>query len=578
MKHPNQKPIPEWILVVALILVAAGLYAPSLGYDFTGYDDDEYVTESPYVQRGLSVEMFTWAFTTGHAANWHPLTWISHAFDWQLAGPNPALHHATNVLLHALNAGLLFVLLKRCTGATWPSFAVAALFAIHPVNVESVAWIAERKNMLSTFFGILSLIAYGAYAKNRKRSAYVASCAALALGLMSKPMLVTWPFVMLLLDYWPLDRIKAPVLPLAPFVKDLRPLALEKVPFFLLVLASSITTYRIQSSGGAMGGVEFIPIVFRLGNAVVSYCNYVVVTFWPFGLAALYPHPLNALPVWKVLAAVIAMSTVTAAVLRFGRKERYLVTGWFFFLGTLVPVIGIVQVGSQAMADRYAYVPLLGLFIIAAWGVADIAARKKLPNRPIGAATAVVLVLLALRTGNQLPHWRNGITLWEHAVTVTENNYIAHNNLGSALLHGKGPEPERALLEFQESLKIRPTHPGALVNVGRMVLDQGKPADAAKWFEMALSVSPRHAPASYNLGVAYLQMRNVDKAFQQARLTQQITPEDPKVYNLLAIVSIEAKKTDDAVNYLETALRINPNYANAKSNLDRLLRERNSPK
>jgi tetratricopeptide (TPR) repeat protein len=565
----TSKALPAWVPALALFLVTAALYSPALRFDFVGYDDDDYVTENPYVQRGLTGEMAAWAFTTGYGSNWFPLTWISHAADWQFAGPKPGLHHATNIILHAMNSVLLFMLLKRATQAVWPSFVVGALFAVHPFNVESVAWIAERKNVLSMFFGLCSLIAFSEYTRRPKRSLYIASCLLLACGLMSKPMLVTWPFVMLLFDYWPLGRIKSPLRPLRPFLMDARKLVVEKVPFFLLATASSVTTYVVQAQGGAMGSVESIPPLYRIGNALVSYCNYVIMTIWPFGLAALYPHPFEALPLWKALAAAIALTATTWGVIAYAGKARYLVTGWFIFLGTLVPVIGVVQVGSQAMADRYAYVPIIGLFIVVVWGFAEIRSRAKFSRNPERAVGCIVIALLMLRTWDQLPHWRNGIALWQHTIAVTHDNYIAHNNLGSALRLAK--QPDRALAEFKESLRIRPSHPGALVNVGLVLLDQGKPTDAAKAFEKAIAANPRHGPANLNLAVAYFQMRDPHKALGQAQLALQVLPDDPKVYNLLGILSDILGRPDEAVNYLRKALEINPNYANAKSNLDRVL-------
>lgn len=571
VKKPERKMLPAWLPVCALFVVVAALYWPAVSFDFTNYDDDEYVTENPFIQRGFTFEMIRWSFKTGHAANWHPLTWISHAIDWQFAGANPALHHATNILLHAINAALLYILLLRSTNAKGPSFVVALLFAVHPFNVETVAWVSERKNVLSTFFGLLCFIAYVGYAKSKSKSSYVIACVTFALGLMSKPMLVTWPFVMLLLDYWPLNRIKTPLFPVPALLREMKPLVKEKVPFFALIVALSAVTYMVQTRGGAVGSVEAIPMIQRIGNALVSFCNYAIMTIWPFGNAAFYPHPFHMLPVWKALLCLAVLIAISVLIVRAGRAKRYLVTGWFYYLGTLVPVIGIVQVGSQAMADRYAYVPILGLFIIFVWGALDFAARMKIAPRALAIVAGLVIVLLTARSWNQLPHWRNSITLWERAVAVTNDNYIARNNLGSAYLRTK--QRDRALLEFTESLRIRPTHPGALVNMGRMFLDSGKAAEAAQFFEKAVSIEPRRVSANLNLAIAYFQMNQIEKALAQAKLTQQIGPEDPKVYNLLGILSNLSGRPDEAVKYLQTALQIDPNYTNAKTNLQRVLAE-----
>jgi Flp pilus assembly protein TadD len=329
-------------------------------------------------------------------------------------------------------------------------------------------------------------------------------------------------------------------------------------------------------------------MIQRVGNALVSYCNYAIMTIWPFGNAAFYPHPFNMLPVWKALLCLAVLTIISVLVVRFGKTKRYLVTGWFYYLGTLVPVIGIVQVGSQAMADRYAYVPILGLFIIGAWGALDFAARMKVAPRVLAVVAGLIIVLLTARSWDQLPHWRNSITLWERAIAVTKDNYVARNNLGSAYLslsqfttsagdRARGTKQrDRALVEFTESLRIRPTHPGALVNMGRVFLDSGKAAEAAQFFEKAVSLEPRRVSANLNLAVAYFQMQQIEKALTQAKLTLQIAPEDPKVYNLLGVLSKVSGRPDEAVKYLQTALRIDPNYTNAKTNLDRVLVERKS--
>ncbi|MCC6794097.1 MAG: tetratricopeptide repeat protein [Candidatus Hydrogenedentes bacterium] len=574
MMKPEQKSMSVLLPVCALLVIVAALYWPALSFDFTNYDDDDYVTENPFIQRGFTMEMIRWSFTTAHAANWHPLTWMSHAIDWQLSGAKPGLHHATNILFHAINAALLYTFLFRATNARGPSFVVALIFAVHPFNVETVAWVSERKNVLSTFFGLLSLVAYVGYAKHKKRSTYIIACITFALGLMSKPMLVTWPFVMLLLDYWPLSRIKTPLFPVPALLREMKPLIKEKIPFFGLIVALSVITYLVQSRGGAVGSVDAIPMIQRVGNALVSYRNYVVMTIWPFGNAAFYPHPFHTLPVWKAALCLAVLIAISMVVVRAGRTKRYLVTGWFYYLGTLVPVIGIVQVGSQAMADRYAYVPILGLFIMAAWGAMDIAARLKVSPRTLTIAAGLVILLLAARTWNQLPHWRNSIALWERAVAVTKDNYIAHNNLGSAYLRTN--QHDRALLEFTESLRIRPTHPGALVNMGRVFLDSHKAAEAAQLFEKAISLEPRRVSANLNLAIAYFQMNQIDRALTQAKLTQHIDSEDPKVYNLLGVLSNLSGRPDEAVKYLQIALQIDPNYANAKTNLQRILNEKKS--
>lgn len=559
----DQGTIPTWAVCAVLVAISVAVYARAVTFDFTGYDDNDYVTENVYVQRGLSPSLVWWAFTTGHAANWHPITWISHAIDWQIAGKSPWMHHAGNVALHAANAALLFVFFRRATGLVWPSFFVAALFALHPLNVQSVAWVAERKNVLSTFFGILSLMMYADWARDRARYKYVLSGLLLALGLMSKPMLVTWPFVMLVLDVWPLRRIISGDAKRGKTARQIAALAKEKAPFFALIIVSSAVTYLIQSKSGATGA-EPVPILFRLENAVVAYMMYLVKTVWPFGLAVFYPHPLGTTPWWLVAPALVLLTGMTVFAFRVSKARPYVPAGWLIYVGTLVPVIGIVQVGSQAMADRYAYVPLIGIFVLAAYWLADTKYA-----RAAGIVGAVVLVGLAARTWDELSHWRNGVALWEHAVAVTPKNAIAHNNLGGA--YRKAKQPEAALAQFQEALRVNPNHAGALVNLGTLLLERGQRQQAATVLEQAVAVSPNHGSARVNLALAYLYTNQLDKAFEQAVMARELRPYDPNVLNILGIISETSGRRRDAIEYLEEALRLDPANRNARANLDRIL-------
>ncbi|NIQ87873.1 MAG: hypothetical protein GWN93_01765, partial [Deltaproteobacteria bacterium] len=397
------------------------------------------------VHKGLTRESFIWAFTTTDEANWHPLTWLSHMVDCQLYGLNPAGHHLTNVLLHSASTVLLFLILLGMTGSRWRSALVAALFALHPLHVESVAWVAERKDVLSTLFWMLTLWAYLAYTKRPERKRYLLIIVAFTLGLMAKPMLVTLPFVLLLLDYWPLKRIElgqsASGLPAAnqpstiaekPGAQAFR-LLLEKTPLFVLTAASSVVTFVVQKSEGAVGALEVYPLKIRVANALVSYVSYIIKMIWPQNLAVFYPHPGQSLPMWQAVAAGILLVLISIAVIRAGRRQPYLPVGWLWYLGTLVPVIGLVQVGAQAMADRYTYVPLIGLFIMAAWGVPEL--MKKWHHRRVALVVSAALVLFALMTCArlQLRHWKNSIALLSHAHAVTAKSYLVHNNLGSAL-------------------------------------------------------------------------------------------------------------------------------------------------
>jgi protein O-mannosyl-transferase len=423
--------------MAALCVLLAGatmaLYSPVFGYSFLAYDDSDYVVQNPHVRQGLAWSTFKWAFTTFTASNWHPLTWLSHALDYQLFALNPAGHHIDSVLIHALNAVLLFLLLSWFTGRVGPSLFVASLFAVHPLNVESVAWVAERKNVLSTFFFLLAIGAYGWYARKPDWRRYLLLAALFAAGLMAKPMVITLPFVLLLLDYWPLARIQTGHSGPdgAPRVR-FTALLLEKVPLLLLSAASAATTLLAQRR--ALSSLQRFPLSLRLENAVVSYGSYLWKMVWPVHLAVLYPFPALALPVWQWLLSAIFLIAVTVLAVVF-RSRRYLPMGWFWFLGTLVPVIGLVQVGNAAMSDRYAYVPLIGIFVMIAWSLDDWAKAKKV--RAVWEAIPAVCIVLALGALSvlQMGYWDSNYHLWSHALAVTEENPVAHGAVAGALIH-----------------------------------------------------------------------------------------------------------------------------------------------
>lgn len=427
------------IICLLLVLAVAAVYSDVPSHDFLlHHDDDDYVTRNRHVNEGLDVG---WAFTRSHAANWHPLTWISHQLDVVCFGLDPRGHHAVNLVLHALNTLLLFIVLGRMTGRELPSAFVAALFAVHPLHVESVAWVAERKDLLSTFFMMLTLWAYHAYTKKPKWQRYLLVLFLFSLGLLAKPMLVTLPFVFLLLDYWPLART------------GWKKLALEKVPFLLLSIASCVVTVIVQREGGAMQG---FPMLERISNALVAYVKYMAKTVWPANLSPIYPHPESALPVWQPIAAFILLAAVTFLVLRY-RRYRFLPTGWFFYLGTLVPVIGIVQVGNQAMADRYTYIPLIGLFIMAAFTPS----KRWLEARRV-AAVLVILALIPVAR-KQTGYWKNSIVLFTRAIEVDSKNYLAEHDLGMACIYsGRIPD---GLRHLNNSVRIKPDFGVAYANL-----------------------------------------------------------------------------------------------------------------
>ncbi len=589
-------------LLLCLLLAAATLavYWPVIHCDFLNYDDPVYFTANPRVLTGLTSANVAWAFTTGHAGNWHPLTWLSLMVDAQCFGPGPAGPHFTNLLFHTANTVLLFLLLRRLTAATWRSALVAALFALHPLHVESVAWVSERKDVLSAFFGLLSLLAYAHYARaeisNRKSEigTYTLALFFFALGLMSKPMLVTLPFLMLLLDFWPLKRISDFRFP----ISDLKCLLLEKIPFLALSAAACVVTFIVQQNSGAVATLVKVPMTSRLENAFVSIARYLGGTFWPMSLATPYPHPGH----WPVLAALMAFALfagLCAAAVCFRKQFPFAFTGWFWFAGALVPVIGLVQVGNAAMADRYTYLPLIGVFIVLVWGAGVAVANWRLP-RPLVAAVALLLLLAAAgRTRDQIGCWQNSGTLFTHALAVTENNYVAENNLGtwfskngqiadamdcfrrSLQIQPDNPDAlfnlgnafarlgnwDEALANYQRAIQIAPDQPDILVNLGFALAEKKQFADAIADFEAALKLDPDSAGAHNNLASVLFIQHRFDEAALHYREALRLTPDDPRIYVNLGDVLVRLGQIPDAVKCYQEALRLNPGDAAAAARL-----------
>jgi len=488
----------EILLLVALVGATVAVYWPVHRHHFIFLDDNGYVVENSHI-RQLNWETVKWAFTTYRAANWHPLTWLSHAVDYRLFALDAGGHHETNLLLHVLNAVVLFWVLSQATGRRGRSFAVAALFALHPVNVETVAWIAERKNLLSMFFFLLTLGAYYAYARKPQIGRYLAVVVLYAMGLMCKPQIVTLPFVLLLWDYWPLGRMLAkPKSSSAPEAaadhipaKSFAWLLAEKLPLLALSAASAIVTLKAQGAGGTIGGsFNSFSLASRLGNALLAYLQYIREAVWPTHLAFFYPHSRIAPPAWQFAAASFFLLAVTAGAVA-ARNRRYLAVGWLWFLGTLVPMIGLVQVGSQAMADRYAYLPFVGLFLIACWGVADWAEKWQSSEIWLPAGTMAVLVLLALGTRRQLNYWSDELTLWTHSAEVAKNNYFAENMIGEILL--RRGEPEEAIAHFRASAAMEPLFTFPHLHMGIYEEEHQHPHKAIDQFREVLDLT-QHAP------------------------------------------------------------------------------------
>ncbi len=567
---------PRGLVLAALVLTAAILCAfwPVLGNDFiTSYDDERYVTGNRHVQGGLGLAGLSWASTATYAANWHPLTWMSHMLDWQLYGRAPMGHHLTNLLLHVANGLMLFFALHLATGSILRSSIVAALFGVHPLHVESVAWVAERKDVLSTLFWMLAIWAYVRYVTAPSIRRYAVVAGALALGLCAKPMLVTLPFVLLLLDHWPLGR----------FARGgrgaLGPLVREKAPLLLLSAASSIVTFAAQTSGRAVATFEQFSLPARAANAVVSYAAYLWKTVWPRDLAVFYPHPRGSLPSWEVAGSAIVLALVTALAIRARRRRPYVLTGWLWYLGTLVPVIGLVQVGGQAMGDRYTYVPLVGIFLIAVWGLAD--AAESLPalrpaSRGVVSSTAgdspwillpagaVILALVAC-TRVQVGHWRDSVSLFEHALDATRDNFVAHGNLGHAL--AKRGRNREAVSHYQEALRLNPLDAETHNSLGLALCELGRLEEAVRHGSTALRLRPGYPEAHNNLGFALFRLGRVEEALAHYQEALRLEPDYAVAHGNLGAALVGQGRLAEAIEHCEQALRIDPGYAEAHNNL-----------
>ena len=564
-----------FLVILCLIIAIIGSYRQVIYFDFVGYDDELYVTENLHVQNGFTAKGVKWAFTTFHSANWHPLTWLSHMLDCELYGSNPMGHHWTNVQFHIANTLLLFFILFKITGALWRSAFVAALFALHPLHVESVAWVAERKDVLCTFFGLLSIVAYYRYIKISGLKNYLLVIIFLSLGLMAKPMLVTFPFVLLLLDFWPLKRfqfkndrmLQADRVTFFGFQGFLR-LFLEKIPLFILVVISCILTFLAQKNYGAVQALEALPLINRITNALVSYSSYVLKTIWPSNLAVFYPHPGNSLPAWQIVGAVLLIAVAIFLSIRTSKKYPYIAVGLFWYLGTLVPVIGLVQVGNQAMADRYTYLPLIGLFIIIAWGASDLTFKWHYRKIFLWVSWVIIFSVLTVCTFFQAGHWKNGITLFENAIKVTENNYKAQNNLGAAF---SSVDLDKAIVHFKEALKIKPDYAMALHNLGIALSDKGNYDEAVLYFNKALKINPQQTDVRNNLANILFLQGKLDEAVSLYNKALKINPEHADAHYNLAYVLFSQGKLDEAVLHFKKAITINPEYAKAHYHLGKIL-------
>jgi tetratricopeptide (TPR) repeat protein len=584
------------LIGLLLFLSTLALYYPALGNGFVNYDDPDYVTANLQVQQGLTSRSLVWAFTSTSEANWHPLTWISHMLDVRWFGLRPAGHHAQSILWHAVNVVLLFSLLATATGFVGRSALVAALFVVHPLNVESVAWVAERKTVLCVFFFLLTLVAYGWYAKRPRAGRYLLVALLFALALMAKPMAITLPFTLMLIDYWPLQRF-----PQTPLFK----LAQEKIPLLALSAASAAITLYAQRAGGAVGSAELLPLAMRVKNAIYSYLIYVEKAVWPSRLAVFYPHPEGSLANWRVLGAAAVLAAITTLFWHFrgSRYERgYLLVGWFWFLGTLAPVIGIVQVGRQAWADRYAYLPLWGLFVIAVWLLSEAATRISLSRAAQVAIALAVLLGYSAIAYSQIKYWRNSYSLFAHAIQVTGANPIAEGNLGSTLMEMQRPdlavshleraiqllptlstphynlgvfwhqqnELDRALQEYQLALKYGPDEREAAQthnNLGALFNQLGRRDEAVAEFTEALTLNPYEQNSMIGRGMIEREDAKLDAALQDFTRATQVAP-SPLAYYWQGRVLEDKGQLSAAAEAYRSVLKLAPNFADAQLRLE----------
>ena len=611
--HGNQ-------LVPALLaIMTLAVFWQVLGHDFLNYDDDDYITANRYVREGLTPASVAWAFTTFHESNWHPITWLSHMLDYRLFGLHAIGHHFVSLLIHLANVLLLYQILRSMTGSIWRSGFVAALFAVHPLHVESVAWVSERKDVISTLFALLAILAYLHYVACPGLLRYALVVGLFALGLMSKPMVVSLPAVLLLLDYWPLDRLNS----VGRFQRFRRLLA-EKLPLLVLSTASSVVTCLAQKSGQSLGTLERFPLVARIGNALVSYVAYIWKAVYPAKLAVFYPHPGSSLSLSEIIGAFAFLTCVTWLAVLAASRRPYIAVGWLWYIVTLVPAIGLIQVGWQGMADRYTYVPLVGLFIIAAWGIPDLVCGlvsrwKTKPSEgyvlpfssalSLGVVACMSIIILAAAAWKQTGYWKDNFTLFGHALRVTRDNAVAHNNLGLAyaaegkarqaiieytkaieiepgwadahnnlgILYLRMRQIEPAEVQFRHVLKIAPQHPAGHNNLGATLLQKGDTNEAIKHFRAAIKADPRYARAYINLGTALDMIGRSDEALRSYLDAVRVDPTMADAHYNLGLSLAQKGKIKDAIKHYEEALRLHPDWPEAMNNLAWLLATQKRP-
>jgi len=570
----------KFAICAALIAITWAVFGRTLGHEFVNFDDPNYVSENPQIHAGLNWQSIVWAFTHVHSHNWHPLTTMSHMLDWQLFGAKPGAHHFVNALLHSATAVLLFFLLAQLTrspgrtGTIWSSAFVAAVFAIHPLHVESVAWISERKDVLSGLFFVLTLLAYLYYTRKPNIARYLRVSILFACGLMAKPMLVTVPIILLLLDYWPLER----------FGKlSAKKLIAEKIPLLVLAIGSAVATLIVQSEGVGLVPLEVLPLSWRITNALAAYLVYIWQMIWPADLALIYSHP-GKLPIWQVAGAAVVLIAVTLGVLALRKRSPYLMVGWGWYVIMLLPVIGVVQVGGQAHADRYTYLPQIGLCLAATWGVIDLATFRRYPAVILGAAAAIIISALAVRAADQVSYWHDSERLWRHALAVTTENDVAHLGLGQLLLEQKrlddaitelqtvvarhpndvdarlklanalSEKKDRmndAIAEYEAAAKIGDPNPDIETTLANLLLEQGRINEAIQYYRQVVQLQPSSALAHYNLAVGLHRHHRLPEAIAHYKAALTIDPKYPDAEYFLGQALLENGQPDEAKNHLD---------------------------
>ncbi len=584
-----------YLVVIFLIVASFIAYGRILGNGFINFDDDQCITENNHIKSGINSESIKWAFSTVDVYYWQPLTWLSHMLDWSLFKENAGGHHLISLLLHIGSILLLFFFLNRTTKNLWSSAFVAAVFALHPLRVESVAWAAERKDVLSMFFGLASIYAYACYAENFKISQYIICLILFALSLMAKPMLVTLPFVLLLLDYWPLGRwqktlttVKVPIatsertkkkkakkrkadsinekktfIPPTSSSQIIRSLVWEKAPFVFLTIISSIVTIWGQNKFGVVISMENLPFSTRIQNAVISYVSYLGKTFWPIDLAVFYPYKYP-FPLWQILLSCLILIVITIVVIYAIKKLPFLFVGWFWYLGTLIPVIGLMQVTSQAMADRFTYLPSIGIAIMLAWGIPLLFQREDMSRNILFPAGVAVLAILAVVTWQQCGYWKNDTTLFSHALQVTKNNYLAHNSLGNDLL--KEGKSEEAINHYNEAIRLKPSYPYAYYGRGNVYSKLGQYQQAIEDYNEAIRLKPDFAYAYYNRGIVYSELGQYQQAIEDYNEAIYLKPDYAKAYYARGLACGKIGQYQLAIENFNEAIRLKPNEADAYNN------------